>query len=425
MESNAIEIEPHWMRKFIPIWIAQIFSLLGSGLVAFALVWWITQKTGSAALLATATFVAILPEVLLAPFAGALVDRLNRRVVMIVADAAVAFFTLILAILFALDLIQVWHIFVVMFLRSLGGIFHWPAMQASTSLMVPDKHLARFAGLNQALRGGMNIIAPPLGALLMTYLKFYQVVSVDVITALIAISPLFFIHIPQPKRADATTMITPKTVLADVAEGVRYMKKWRGLLYLTFLAALLNFLLAPTSSFLPLMVTQHFAKGVWELSLVDSVFGIGVVAGGLALGAWGGFKNKMLTSLMGVVGIGVGTLLFGVAPGSWFWLAVAASAIMGVMIPLANGPLQAIMQSKVAPEMQGRVMGTTNSICMMMMPLSLLISAPVAELLGTEVWYWVGGGLVILMGVAASFVPEIMHLERNMQLVATEIPVTN
>ncbi|HPS41171.1 MAG TPA: MFS transporter [Anaerolineaceae bacterium] len=423
MENTTIEIEPQWMRKFIPIWAGQIFSLLGSGLVAFALVWWITQKTGSAALLATATFVAILPEVLLAPFAGALVDRLNRRVVMIVADASVAFFTLVLAILFAFDLIQVWHIFVVMFLRSVGGVFHWPAMQASTSLMVPDKHLARFAGLNQALRGGMNIIAPPLGALLMTYLKFYQVVSIDVITALIAISPLFFIHIPQPKRADTTSVITPKTVLTDVAEGFRYMKNWRGLLYLTFLAAVLNFLLAPTSTFLPLMVTQHFGKGVWELSLVDSIFGIGIVAGGLALGAWGGFKNKMLTSLMGVIGIGVGTLLFGIAPGNWFWLAVTASAVLGIMIPLANGPLQAIMQSKVAPEMQGRIMGTTNSICTMMMPLALLISAPVAELLGTEVWYWLGGSLVILMGVAAIFVPEIIHLERNMQSVAAEVPV--
>jgi DHA3 family macrolide efflux protein-like MFS transporter len=412
MENVNITVEKGWMKKFIPIWVAQLFSLLGSSLVQFALVWWITEKTGSAALLATATLVAILPDVLLAPFAGAIVDRLNRRVVMIVADAAVAFFTVVLAVLFALDLIQIWHIFVVMFLRSVGGTFHWPAMQASTSLMVPEKHLARFAGLNQALRGGLNIIAPPLGALLMSYLQFYMVISVDFITALIAISPLFFIVIPQPQNVRKVEMVTPRVILSDVAEGFRYVKMWRGLLYLTLLAAVLNFLLTPFSTFMPLMVTQHFGKGVWELSVLESVFGIGAVLGGLTLGAWGGFKNKMLTSLMGVVGIGIGTLIFGIAPGNLFWFGVVGMAISGVMMPIANGPLQAIMQSRVAPEMQGRVMGLVNSICTMMMPLALLISAPVAELLGLTTWYWLGGALVTIMGLGAFFIPDIVNLDK-------------
>ena len=147
---------------------------------------------------------------------------------MIIADAVIALFTLILGASFCLRLVQVWHIFVVMFLRSVGGIFHWPAMQASTSLMVPEKHLSRFAGINQALRGGLNIIAPPLGALLMSLLKFYQVIAVDVITAIIAITPLFFIRIPQPVRTDAGRMVTPRIVLRDVAEGFRYMKNWKG-----------------------------------------------------------------------------------------------------------------------------------------------------------------------------------------------------
>ena len=279
--------------------------------------------------------------------------------------------------------------------------------------MVPEQHLARFAGLNQALRGGMNIIAPPLGALLMSYLKFYQVISVDVLTALIAISPLFFITIPQPPGMDTTTLLTPRVVVRDVVAGFRYIRNWKGMLYLTLLAAMLNFLLAPSSSFMPLMVTQHFQKGVWELSLLESILGIGIVIGGLLLGAWGGFKNKMVTSLIGVVGIGTGVFLFGIAPGNWFWAGIAAMALMGFMIPIANGPLHAIMQSKIAPEMQGRVMGMTNSICVMMMPLALLISAPVAELLGLEVWYWLGGGLVILMGAGAFLVPSIMNLDRH------------
>jgi DHA3 family macrolide efflux protein-like MFS transporter len=239
------------------------------------------------------------------------------------------------------------------------------------------------------------------------------VISVDVVTAIIAISPLFFITIPQPARTDAAVVITPKVLIRDVVEGFRYVKNWKGMLYLTLLAALLNFLLAPSGTLMPLMVTQHFEKGVWELSLLESVLGIGIVVGGLLLGAWGGFKNKMVTSLIGVVGIGLGVFLFGVAPGNIFWTGVVAMGIMGFMVPIANGPLHAMMQSKIAPEMQGRVMGMTNSICVMMMPLALLISAPIAELLGLEVWYWLGGGLVILIGIGAFFVPSIITLDKQ------------
>jgi len=398
METTEKITESNWMRKFIPIWSAQIFSLLGSGLVQFALVWWITQKTGSAALLATATLVAVLPEVFLSPFTGALVDRWNRRKVMIVADLSIALITLALAVLFALNLAETWHIFVVMFFRAVGGTFHWPAMQASTSLMVPEKHFSRVAGINQALRGSLAIIAPPLGALLMTLLPIYQVIGVDVLTAIIAVTPLLFIRIPQPVRADASEMITPKALWKDMAEGVRYMKTWKGLLYLIMIAAILNFLLAPSGTLSPLMVTQHFKAGVWELSILDSVAGVGIVIGGVLLGIWGGFKSKIVTSLSGVIGIGFGVFLFGVTPGNMFWLGVVAMALLGFMSPMANGPLHAILQSRVPAEMQGRVMGATNSICMAMMPLSMLVAAPVAELLGLRVWYWVGGSLVMVIG---------------------------
>ncbi len=425
METVEKITESNWMRKFIPIWSAQIFSLLGSGLVQFALVWWITQKTGSAALLATATLVAVLPDVFLSPFAGALVDRWNRRKVMIVADVGIAVITLALAVLFALDLAETWHIFVVMFLRSVGGIFHWPAMQASTSLMVPEKHFSRVAGINQALRGSLGIIAPPLGALLMTLLPFYQVIAVDVITAIIAVTPLLFILIPQPVRADAGQMITPKALLKDMAEGFRYMKTWKGLIYLTLIAALLNFLLAPAGTLSPLMVTQHFKAGVWELSILDSVMGIGVVIGGVLLGIWGGFKSKIVTSLSGVIGLGFGVFLFGVSPANMFWLGVVAMAVLGFMNPMANGPLQAIMQSRVPAEMQGRVMGATTSICMAMMPLSMLVAAPVAELLGLRVWYWFGGALVMLIGVAALFVPAIRALEEGPSQISSAVVAVN
>jgi len=412
MENTSYPVEQKWMRKFMPIWVAQLFSLLGSGLVQFALVWWITEKTGSAAYLGIGTFVAVLPEVLLAPFAGALVDRYNRRYIMMLSDGIIALFTLGLAVLFAFGLVQIWHIFVVMFLRALGGIFHWSAMQSSTSLMVPEKHLSRVAGVNQALHGSLNIIAPPLGALLMSLLKFYQVISVDVVTAFIAIMPLVFIRIPQPLRADATANVTVKVIFKDVVEGFKYLKAMKGLFYITLNAAVFYFLLSPTFTLAPLMITQHFQAGVWELSILDAAFGIGLVAGGLGLGIWGGFKNKAVTIILGSIGSGIGTLIFGLAPSNMFWLGIAGILIMGIMQSIMGGPFMAIIQSRVAPEMQGRVMGSTNSLVAAMMPLSMLAMTPVAELLGLRIWYWVGGAIITLLGGFGFFIPAIMAVDR-------------
>ena len=174
-------IPAKWMKPFLIVWSGQAFSLLGSNLVQFTLVWWLTKTTGSAIVLTTSTLVALLPEVLIGPFAGALVDRWNRKLVMIVADMAIAFATLILAVLYWMGFIQVWQIYVIMFIRSVGTAFHWPSMQASTSLMVPEQQLQRISGLNQALRGGLNIVGPPLAAFLLSVIPIAGVLCIDIV----------------------------------------------------------------------------------------------------------------------------------------------------------------------------------------------------------------------------------------------------
>ncbi len=178
---------PHWQTRFFTIWIGQAFSLLGSSLVQFALVWWLTQRTGSATVLATASMVAMLPSIVLGPVAGALVDRWPRRQVMILADSLIALVTLGLAWIAWLGVLAPWHIYLAMFLRALAGAFHWPAMQASTSLMVPREHLPRVAGMNQTLQGLMSIVAPPLGALLLGLMPLSGILGLDVGTALMAV----------------------------------------------------------------------------------------------------------------------------------------------------------------------------------------------------------------------------------------------
>jgi MFS transporter, DHA3 family, macrolide efflux protein len=309
----------------------------------------------------------------------------------------------------------VWHVYVAMFLRAALGGFHWPAMQSSTSLMVPKEHLARVAGLNQTMMGVMNIISPPLGALLLSVLPLGKVLAVDVVTALLAVLPLLFVAIPQPERNASAAIpgAARASVWADLRAGLQYVAGWPGLLGILIMAMAINFVVNPAFSLMPILVTKHFGRGALELGWLESAWGIGVVVGGLVLSAWGGFKRRVVTSLLGIVGMGIGTLIVGLSPAGAFTMALVGMLTAGFMNPIVNGPFMAVMQSAVAPEMQGRVFSLIQSASMAMMPLSLLIAGPVADALGVRVWYVIGGVLCIVIGLVAFAVPAIMQVEEN------------
>ncbi|MGD9100468.1 MAG: MFS transporter [Anaerolineae bacterium] len=404
------QTQPRSMTPFWIIWSGQAVSLLGSRLVQFALIWWLTQTTGSATVLAMASLVGLLPQVVFGPLAGTLVDRWNRRVTMIVADGVIALATVGLALLFWAEVVQIWHVYLLMFVRAVAGGFHWPAMQASTSLMVDKEHLTRVQGFNQLLDGGLRIIAAPLGALLLEVLPLQGVLAIDVGTALLAITPLFFIAVPQPRRREPA-QAKRSSLRQDFREGLRYVWAWPGLMMILFIAAAINLILSPVSSFLPLLVTGHFGGGALQLGWLESAFGIGILAGGLSIGVWGGFRRRMLTSLTGVAGLGLGILLIGLLPASAFVLAVGGGVLAGAMSVFANAPIHATVQAAVTPEMQGRVFTLMGSLSGAMAPLGLIVAGPAADVLGVRTWYVVGGAVVTLIGLLSFFIPAVVYLD--------------
>lgn len=408
--SVIIDERSNWKRPFFIIWIGQAFSIVGSILVQFALVWWLTRETGSATVLATATIFSMLPGIFIGPFSGALVDRWNRKTIMLVADSLIALMTAGLVLVFWLGQAQVWHVLVVMLVRALGGTFHFPAMQASTSLMVPEKHLSRVAGLNQALNGVLNIAAPPLGAFLMSLLPIYQVLAIDIVTAAIAVGTLAFIHIPQPERRPEG-VLTPRALWGDVHEGFRYLAHWPGMLILLGMATLVNLLMNPAFSLMPLMITRVFKGEAMHLGVMNSAEGLGVILGGLALSVWGGFKRKVHTSMAGLVGMGLGVILLGSAPAQMFGVALLGIGIAGFMNPITNGPLFALLQAKIAPEMQGRVFNLVGALASAASPLGLMLAAPVADYLGIRFWFWIAGMSCLVMAGVALSIPAVVHLE--------------
>lgn len=407
------QLNKNWKSKFFSIWLGQAFSLLGSQIVQFTLIWYLTQQTGSASVLATSTLVSLLPNILLAPFIGALVDRWDRRRIMIISDVFIAFVTLLLILLFSANKVAIWHIYIAMFLREVGSTFHWPSMRSSTSLLVPKEQLARVEGMNQSIRGLLNVLGPPFAALLLGLIPIQNILGIDIITALIAIFPLFFVHIPKPVQETQHEMQCAADLLDDVKIGIQYLKNWKGMLILTLTATLINFLVNPGFTLTPLLVTQHFNGNAVQLSLVESVFGIGVISGGVLLSAWGGFKKRIITTLTSIIGMGLAILLIAIAPANLFNLALAGMLMAGFMNPIANGSITAIMQTNVKPEMQGRVFTTLNSLANAMSPISMLIAAPVAELVGIQGWFYIGGIGCILLGLLGFTNSHLMEIEQE------------
>jgi DHA3 family macrolide efflux protein-like MFS transporter len=401
--------QPERMTPFLVLWTGQALSILGSMAVQFALIWWLTQETGSAAVLAMAALLGLLPTVALGPVIGVLVDRWDRKRIMLAADGMVALASLVLAFLYYSGGATIEIVFLILFLRGLGGAFHAPAMLASTSLMVPVEHLARIQGLNQMLQGGINIVSAPLGAFLLGLLPMTGVMLVDVGTALFAIVPLVFIRVPRPSRAAGAALEAASSIWSEMIAGARYLLERRGHMSLVVMAALINMCLVPAFSLLPLLVSGELGGDALQLGWITSAFGIGTIVGGIALGIWGGTRRRILTVLPALIGVGISVVALGLAPA--YASAIAAMLLVGLIVPFANGPIQAILQATIAADYQGRTFTLMGSLAGLTMPLGLLLAAPIAEMVGVRAWYLAGGLTCIAMGIAGFFLPSLMRIE--------------
>jgi DHA3 family macrolide efflux protein-like MFS transporter len=386
---------------------------MGSQLVQFALVWWLTITTGSATVLSLATLAAILPQILLGPFAGAVVDRGSRRLIMIFADGFIAAVTLILALLFLVNFASPWVVCLILMARSAGAAFHWPAMQASTTLMVPRKHLARIGGLNQLLSGAAAVIIPPIGALAMTVLPMQVILSIDVVSAIPAIVPLLFIAVPQPPRRPGmeTSGSKPAGLWADIREGWRYVVGWRALLILVVIGVFINMVGQAAGAMLPLLVMKHFQGGAAELGWWEAALGFGAILGGLVLGLWGGFRRKVVTQMVALTLDGVVLMAIGLAAPQYFPFTVAAVFIVGFLEAFVLGVGGAIAQALIPPDLQGRVLSLISSLTQGLSPFGLLIAGPFADAFGVQTWWVMAAVFISIMGIVALSIPSVAHIE--------------
>ena len=399
----------NWRKTFGIIWTGQFFSLLTSSLVNFAIVIWLSLRTGSAEILAWATIAALFPQTVLGPFSGVLIDRWDRKLVMMLSDSFIAFCTLILAVLFWLDIAQIWHIFLVLIVRSVGSAFHMPSMQASVPMLAPADQLTRIAGINQIISSVSMIAGPALGAMFIAMWDIEYVLMFDVGGALIAVGSLFFVDIPNPEKTNGKAA----NILVEMRDGFMVILGNRGLGWVFLFAVLVSIFLMPVSVLFPLMTFQYFNGTEFQAGLVEAIWSVGALFGGIIMGARVYKVNRVgLVNWMYVV-CGATFLLSGLlSSDGYFWFAVL-TALAGVSGAVQQASFTGIIQTNVDSSSLGRVFSMYYTLSLLPAMVGLIGIGFFADGLRLTTSFIMCGAIIMVIGLIAFFVPSAMKLDRQ------------
>lgn len=403
-------MQSHWKSSFFILWSGQALSILTSSLSQFALIWYLTAVTGSAAVLSVATLCAMLPMGVLSLFTGAFADRFDRRVIMIVADGAIGLVSLGLAIVAFAGKLTLWPIFLSLLLRSVGGAFHSPCLQAVTPLIAPANMLAKCAGWSQGVQTISMLIAPALAAILYEAIPLPYIILLDTLGAFLAILGVLAARLPLLRVGEAGTKLR---IWADSKEGFRVLRSKRWLWELCLVCGVFSAAFMPISALYPLMTMGYFGLGTGAAAAVETAFSVGMLVGSVILGLWGGTKDKMVTMVAAMFALGITTMLAGLVPPTGFAVFVGLTLLMALSAPFFNSLFMALIQEKIEPEYLGRVLGLSGAIMTLASPLGLVATALFAERTGVPIWFVVSGVLTLLCGAACVVLPSIRNCDRN------------
>lgn len=422
------------MKAFMVMWIGQFVSLIGSAMTGFAIPIYIFGETERVRELALLGLAFMLPLIIFSPVAGALVDRSNRKLMMMLSDIAAGLTTIVVLILVANDSLEIWHLYITNAINGTFQTFQWPAYSAAISMMIPKEQYGRASGLMGLAENGSGIFAPLLAGTLLGLIGLEGILLIDVITFVFAVGTLLFIYVPQPPRT-VEGQAGQGSLLRESAYGFQYILRRPSLLGLQLVFLFGNFVASLAFTTLAAMILYRTNQDAQIFGLVSSVGAAGGLVGGLIMSAWGGPKRRVHGVLSGwfVSGL-VGMTLLGLGQ---IWPIWAASLFMGsVLVPIINGSNQAIWQSKVAPDVQGRVFSVRRLIAWATNPLAQLAAIPLADSLlepamreggrlvdtfgwlvgtgpgaGTALIFVFGGIVAAGIGLAGYLVPAIRNAE--------------
>lgn len=422
------------MRAFLVVWIGQFISLIGSSMSGFGLTIWAYERTGSATALALTGFFFVTPMLVISPLAGALVDRSNRKLMMMLSDLAAGLSTLAIFLIYLTGGLEIWHLYVANFISGTFQAFQWPAYSSAITLMLPKEQYGRANGLMSLGDSASGILAPLMAGALLTVIGLQGILLVDIITFVAAIGALLLVFVPQPEVSQAGRE-GKGNLLQESAYGFRYILARPSLLSLQLVFLFANFFHGIANSIVAPLILARTANNQLIFASVGSAAAVGGVLGGLAMSAWGGTKRRIHGVLGGwILSSLVGTLLLGLGQALPVW--VAASFLGAFFAPVINASNQAIWQAKVAPDVQGRVFATRRLIAWFVSPLAMLAAGPLADrvfepgMLHNSTWqalfsgivgsgpgagigllFVVSGVLTALVGVGAYLLPKVRDVE--------------
>ncbi|HLB47236.1 MAG TPA: MFS transporter [Anaerolineales bacterium] len=411
---------PTGMTAFTTVWLGQIVSVLATNMTQFALTIWVFEKTGSATALGLMNVFFITPFLIVSPFAGVMVDRHNRRLMMMLSDLGAGLATVAILVLQAMGALQVWHLYITASITGVFQAFQWPAYSAAISTMVSKEQYGRANGMMSLVEAGPAVASPLLAGALLPIIGLTGVMLVDVITFVFAIGALLVVHVPQPQTTEAGRQ-GQGGILKESVYGFKYIFARPGLLGLQLVFLVGNLMAGIGFTVLAPMILARTNSDELTFGGVQSAGAIGGVVGGVVMSAWGGPKRRVHGVLIGwaVTGL-LSQTLVGLGRGFPIW--AVAMFVGGFFIPIINGSNQAIWQAKVAPEVQGRVFASRRLIAWITQPLSPLIAGPLADfvlepamrdggnLTGTFGWLvgtGPGAGMALLMVITGVFATAV------------------
>ncbi|MDR1985871.1 MAG: MFS transporter [Treponema sp.] len=373
----------------------QNISLFGSALVQYAITWYITLKTGSGMMLTAFVVIGFMPMFFISPFAGVWADRFNRKYIINIADALIAITTLIAALCCMAGYEKIWLLLMCAAIRSVGQGLQTPAVNSLIPLIVPQEHYVRINGINTTIQSLGNLLAPMLAGVILSFMAITSVFFIDVFTAVLAISIVFFlVRIPEQKEHETQSVIN---YFRDIKEGLRYIRNQPWLMGLIIGTTVFFLFVAPLAFLTNLKVVRDYGNEVWRLTAHELAFSLGIISGGAIMSAWGGFKNRSFSMGTGNILIGLGTIAIGFVP--HFWGYIILMGLVGLVFPMFNVAEMSLVQEKVDQAYMGRVFSVFGMLSGALGTVSMLIFGPMSDVVSLNTLLKLTGLVILILGL--------------------------
>lgn len=394
--NNAIG----WQKRVAVFLVGQTITTFGSFLVQYAIMWHLTLTTKSGVVLALAAVFGFLPQAIVSVFAGVWADRVNRKVMIIVSDSAIALTTFGLALLMLTGVDDLWLIFVVMAVRSIGAGVQMPAISALLPQIVPTEKLMRVNGVNSSIQSSLTLLAPVAAAAVYANMSLVGILFIDVVTAVVGLSLLATVAVPTLERAASKDK---PSYLADLKDGISYTFTHELVRWVIAIFGIVFLLVVAPSNLSPLMLVRNFGTEVWMLTVLELSFGVGMVLGGALMAVLAPKLDRISTIIATSIGFGVLAVLMGFTTN--LILFYVLFLVIGLTVPAFSTSAMTLLQETVEPERQGRVFGFVGIVMSVAMPLGMAVLGPLADVVSVEILLIVTGAATVAIAILAVVLP--------------------